>query len=109
MSNLFDPTVGVQRLYWSKSFRIGVAFSNGAHYSDPEVDRLLEEAAVEISPGRRVEEFAAFQRLVIRDLPDITVATVFNATIADRKVIDHTVGAEGVAGNLADVYIDATA
>jgi hypothetical protein len=34
---------------------------------------------------------------------------VFNATIADRKVIDPTVGAEGVAGNLADVYIGATA
>ncbi len=38
MSNLFDPTVGVQRLYWSKNFKKGVPFSNGSGYSNPEVD-----------------------------------------------------------------------
>ena len=27
-SNLFDPTVGVQRIYWSKNFKKGVPFSN---------------------------------------------------------------------------------
>jgi peptide/nickel transport system substrate-binding protein len=107
MSNLFDPTVGVQRLYWSKNFRIGVPFSNGAHYINPEVDRLLESAAIETNAARRLQDFTDFQRLVIQDLPDITLATMYYATITDRKVIDHTVGADGVAGNLADVYIDA--
>ncbi len=47
MSNLFDPTVGIQRLYWSKNFKPGVPFSNGANYNSPEVDRLLEAAAIE--------------------------------------------------------------
>src|SRR5207237_1255826 len=47
MSHSFDPTVGVQRLYWSKNFKPGVPFSNGSGYSNPEVDRLLEAAAVE--------------------------------------------------------------
>ena len=28
MSNLFDPTVGIQRLYWSKNFKVGVPFSS---------------------------------------------------------------------------------
>jgi peptide/nickel transport system substrate-binding protein len=109
MSNLFDPTVGVQRLYWSKNFRVGVPFSNGSHYASAETDRLLEAAAVETDPAKRVQEFTAFQRQVIQDLPDITVASVYNATIADRKVIDHTISADGICGNLADVYVDASA
>ena len=45
MSNLFDPTVGVQRLYWSKNIRNGVPFSNGAQYISADVDAWLEEAA----------------------------------------------------------------
>jgi ABC-type transport system substrate-binding protein len=97
MSNLFDPTVGVQRLYWSKNFRVGVPFSNGAHYDSPDADRLLEAAAVEIDPAKRLQEFIDFQRQVIRDLPDITIASVYSATIADRKVIDHTLTADGIA------------
>jgi peptide/nickel transport system substrate-binding protein len=109
MSNLFDPTVGVQRLYWSKNFRVGVPFSNGSHYASPETDRLLEAAAVETDPVKRAQEFSAFQRQVIQDLPDITVAAVYYATIADRKVIDHTLTADGICGNLADVYVDASA
>jgi peptide/nickel transport system substrate-binding protein len=106
MSNLFDPTVGVQRLYWSKNFKPGVPFSNGSHYGSAETDRLLEAAAIETDPVRRRQQFADFQRQVIRDLPDITIATVFNATIADRKVKDHTLTAEGLAGGMAGVYID---
>ena len=50
MNNMFDPTVGVQRVFWSKNFRRGVAFSNGSHYRSPEADDLLERAAVEADP-----------------------------------------------------------
>ena len=41
-SNLFDPTVGVQRRYWSKNFKKGVPFSNASHDDNPKVDALLE-------------------------------------------------------------------
>ena len=84
-------------------------FSNGSHYASAEADRLLEAAAVETDPEKRAQEFVSFQRQVIRDLPDITVAAVYIATIADRKVIDHTITADGVSGNLAELYIDASA
>ncbi|MFX6149261.1 hypothetical protein ABTF39_20735, partial [Acinetobacter baumannii] len=73
MSNLFDPTVGVQRLYWSKNIKKGVPFSNGAAYSNPEVDRLLEAAAVAIDAAKRLDQFGRFQRLVALDLPDIGI------------------------------------
>ncbi len=106
MGNTFDPTVGVQRLYWSKNFKKGVPFSNGAHYSNPEVDALLEAATVELDPAKRVEEFRQFQDIIARDVPDLTLLTLEELTVYNRKVKDHTVGADGLNGNFADLWID---
>lgn len=105
MSNLFDPTVGVQRLYWSKNFKPGVPFSNGAHYSNPQVDQLLEAAAVETDVQKRFDLFAEFQKTVVQDLPDLGVMTLANPVVYDKRVTDFFVGAEGLGGNGAQVYI----
>lgn len=104
MSNLFDPTVGVQRLYWSKNYKPGVPFSNGSHYANPEVDRLLEAAAIEVDPKKRHEQFIAFQRILADDLPDFGILSSTEFTIYNRNIAGHTVGADGVSGNLADVH-----
>jgi len=105
MSNLFDPTVGVQRLYWSKNFKPGVPFSNGAAYSNPKVDELLEAAAVELDPDKRVAQWTEIQRILVEDLPAIDVVSAPEITIYNKRIADHTVGAEGVSGSLADAYI----
>ena len=52
LSNTFDPTVGVQRVFWSKNFKVGLPFSNVAHYVNPEADRLLEAAFRRHKRGR---------------------------------------------------------
>ncbi|MCX5493697.1 ABC transporter substrate-binding protein [Kaistia dalseonensis] len=104
MSNLFDPTVGVQRLYWSKNFKPGVPFSNGSHYNNPKVDALLEAASVEVDPALRYQQFVDFQKILVEDLPDIGIVSQPDLTIYDKRVAGHTVGADGVAGNLADVH-----
>jgi len=104
-NNMFDPTVGVQRLFWSKNFRKGLPFSNASRYSNPDVDRLLEAAAVETDPEKRLDCFAQFQKIIVQDLPDLTLLAPTQVTIHGRKVFDHTVTADGVCGNLADVHI----
>ncbi|UZG44151.1 ABC transporter substrate-binding protein [Caldimonas thermodepolymerans] len=109
MSNTFDPTVGIQRLYWSKNFKRGLPFSNGSGYQNPEVDRLLEAASAEPDPAKRRALIVEFQRHIARDLPDITLLAQQNFTVADRRVRNHTVGADGTAGNLADVWLAADA
>lgn len=105
-SNLFDPTVGVQRLYWSKNYIQGVPFSNGTHYANPTVDQLLEAAASENSHARRVELFHEFQRIVREELPDVALYQPEYVTIANARVHDHSLTADGVESNLADVYLD---
>ncbi len=104
MSNLFDPTVGVQRLYWSKNFKPGVPFSNGAHYVNPKVDALLEASAIEIDPVKRVAQWRQIQELLVADAADINLVSVPEITLYDKRVADHTVCGEGVMGNLADVH-----
>lgn len=105
LGNTFDPTVGVQRLYWSRNFRKGVPFSNASHYDNPEVDRLLEAAAVENDPRARVEYFRKFQQIVGRDLPIVDLVTLKQVTLYNRRVHNHTVTADGLGGNLADVFL----
>ncbi len=106
MSNLFDPTVGIQRLYWSKNFKPGVPFSNGANYNNPEVDRLLEAAAVEIDPAKRLELFNAFQLQVVKDLPAIDVVAPASFTVTSSKVHDHPIGVEGFGNNGAQIWLE---
>ncbi|RUW32882.1 MULTISPECIES: ABC transporter substrate-binding protein [unclassified Mesorhizobium] len=106
MSNLFDPTLGVQRLYWSKNFKQGVPFSNGSGWSNPAADAALEAAAVELDEAKRKEYFLTFQRLVVDEVPDITLLTLNQFTIFNKRVHDHTIGAGGLNENFADVWID---
>lgn len=44
--SLFDPTVGVRRVFWSKRFKVGLLFSNAAHCTNPDIDRLRESAGL---------------------------------------------------------------
>jgi peptide/nickel transport system substrate-binding protein len=104
-SDLFDPTVGVQRLYWSKSFVKGVPFSNATHYSNPEVDTLLEQAAIENDPVKRVALFKKFQEIVAVDIPDLNLVSPTFLTLQDVKVHDLATTADGAEGNLAHVYV----
>ncbi|WP_320194470.1 ABC transporter substrate-binding protein [Agrobacterium rosae] len=105
MSNLFDPTVGVQRLYWSKNFKKGVPFSNGAAYSNPKVDALFEAAAVEINPEKRFAQWKEIQQILVEDVPAIDIVSAPEITIYNKRLADHTVGAEGAAGSLAFAHI----
>src|SRR5206468_6226429 len=58
-----DPAIGTQRFYWSRNFQPGVAFSNGAHYLNPDVDRLLVAAQSESDIGKRRTLYARFQEI----------------------------------------------
>ena len=107
MSDLFDPTVGLQRLYWSKNFKPGVPFSNGSHYSNPKVDALLEAAAIERDVARRTDQFRQFQQILLDDVPDISLVAAPDISVFDKRVSGFTVGADGMSGNLADLRIEA--
>ena len=104
-NNASDPTIGVQRFYWSKNFQPGVAFSNSAKYLNPEMDKLLEQAQVEPDEAKRKAVFAQMQRLAMTDLPYLPLTHLDMVTLYNKRVRNHTIGADGVHANFADVYI----
>jgi peptide/nickel transport system substrate-binding protein len=106
-SNLYDPIVGVRRLYWSKNIVPGLPFSNACHYRNDRVDELLEQSAVEIDTKKRVEMFKEFQQIVMRDVPDINLCMPVWLTISNSKLKDHSVTADGMEGNLSHAYFEA--
>jgi peptide/nickel transport system substrate-binding protein len=106
LSNTFDPTLGVQRAYWSKNFKLGLPFSNAAHYSNPEVDRLLEAAAIEPDETRRREIWWKFQDIIHEDVGAVDLVAPAGVIVANKKVRNFARGAEGLTGSFADLWIN---
>ncbi|MBP6019188.1 MAG: ABC transporter substrate-binding protein [Burkholderiaceae bacterium] len=101
VSTMFDPTVGLQRIYYSKSFNPAIPFSNANRYHNPEVDRLLEAAAIETDDNKRAEYFKAFQEIVIREIPTIALVQVNDVTVFNRRLSGFDTAAAGTRSNLA--------
>lgn len=100
-----DPVVGVQRFYWSKNFAPGVAFSNGSHYSNPEVDRLLLAAQTEIDPGRRRSLYEQFQVIVQTDAVTLPLVVSSIPLVGNRRLHEVINTADGLMGNFAGAYL----
>ena len=100
-----DPTLGLQRFWWSKNIQKGAPFTNASGYNSPEMDAILEAAARQPDPAQRTELFHRFQRLAMQDLNIIPLVDLDGATLADRRVHDHTTGGYGVRTSLADTWL----
>ncbi len=105
LSATADPSLGLQRFFWSKNIQKGAAFTNASGYSSPEMDAILEAAAVEPDEARRVELAHRFQRLAMTDLPILPLVDLDGVTFADRHVRDHTTGGYGVRSGMAETWL----
>lgn len=108
VSTMFDPTVGLQRIYYSKSFNPEIPFSNANHYHNPEVDRLLEAAAIESDQQKRAQLFKDFQQIVIEEIPSIALVQVNDVTIFNRRISGFNEVAAGLRGNLAKLEVSSS-
>lgn len=105
LSATSDPTLGVQRLYWSKNIAKGIPFSNGTGYTNPEVDRLLEAAQVESDESKRVALFHEFQRIAQADLPILNIFEMQRPTVTSVKVRNHTLRGDAPFSSYADIFL----
>ncbi|MBS1230114.1 MAG: transporter substrate-binding protein [Proteobacteria bacterium] len=105
LANVFDPTIGVQRVFWSKNFKVGLPFANPGHYVNPEVDRLLEAAAVEVDEAKRRKQFFDFQKIVHDDVASVEFGANPQVTILAKKVKNYAPTAEGIRGSFSELYL----
>ena len=72
-----DPEIGFRRQVDSRQIST-TAFSNGAGYSNPDVDRLLDQGAREPDPAKRTPIYRQLQEQLVRDLPYVWLAESAN-------------------------------
>jgi peptide/nickel transport system substrate-binding protein len=101
-----DPSVGVQRFYWSKAASKGTPFVNASGFADAEVDQLLEQAAIENDPAKRRELIHRFQRRAMVALPILPLVDLDYVSIVSKRLHDIMLRPEGIRDNFADVWMD---
>ncbi|WP_206238992.1 ABC transporter substrate-binding protein [Novosphingobium terrae] len=100
-----DPAIGIQRFYWSHNIERGVAFSNGAHYDNPQADALLAKAQSENDPAARRADYVGFQQLVGRDLPRIPLICSAVQVVTSARVRNFPRTAYGLYDNFAGITL----
>jgi peptide/nickel transport system substrate-binding protein len=81
--SLADPDI-LRRVFHSAQVP-PVGFNRG-RYSNPEVDRLLDEASASSDEPRRLELFQESQRLIARDVPYISLWNKTNFVVAQPSL-----------------------
>lgn len=89
LSTMPDPTLGVQRLYWSKNIVPGTPYSNASGYSNPEMDKLLESAQTEPNDEERRKTFIKVQQIAQSDLPILDLFELHSASVVSSKVKNY--------------------
>ena len=103
--NASDPSIGVQRAYWSKNIVPGTPFTNGTHFRNADLDRYFEQASLVADPPVRRRHFVAAQRILATELPVIPLVAIDQFTLANRRVHNHSILADGVYSGFADVWV----
>ena len=91
--NWSDPVIGVHRTYLSSNIRQGVIWSNTQNYSNPKVDEILAQAAVESDVAKRKALYAEFQKIVVDDIPIyfINVLPTYVAYDKNLRNVNNTI------------------
>ena len=98
--SLADPDI-LRRVFHSK--QVPPEGFNRGHYSNPQVDALLDEAATSTDEARRLVLFKEVQRLLAEDLPYISLWNKTNFVIARKSLTGVQVSTLGDLMFLKDV------
>ena len=84
--NRNDPTIGSQRLFTTADIRKGATFTNSMGYSNPEIDRLFADGALESDPTKRKAIFDQMQQILQADMPVIPLVELPNVSVWNKRV-----------------------
>ena len=93
--NWGDPVIGVSRTFLSSNIRAGVPWANMSAYVNPEVDQLLNDAAIENDIEKRKEYYSNFQEIVNDELPIIWLVNYLGNTLYTSNLGNTPIGIWG--------------
>jgi peptide/nickel transport system substrate-binding protein len=80
---LIDPDI-LRRVFHSQ--QVPPSGFNRGHYSNPEVDRLIDAATMAVTEEDRKKDYSAAQKIIAEDAPYIPVWNRVNATVAQPSI-----------------------
>ena len=105
LHRLPDPTLGVQRLFWTKNIVKGAPWTNGSGYSNPKLDQIMEAAAVEADAGKRKQLIHDWQRIAQEDLPLIDLIEPTWVTVSTARFHKTVPKGDGLFASYADAWL----
>ena len=103
---MFDPALGVTRLFWSENIRQGVPFTNVSGFSHPDVDAAIVAQGTEPDFEARKAHFDLLQEIVQEEVPLIYLLEVRYLTVANTRVQNHTTDGAAAFSNYADIVLE---
>jgi peptide/nickel transport system substrate-binding protein len=76
-----EPVPGITQYYTTDGILKGAPFRNANGYSNPVMDALVAQMAVEIDPVKRKDLVVQFQRLVMTDVPLVQLVEIVSNTV----------------------------
>jgi peptide/nickel transport system substrate-binding protein len=106
MHRLPDPTLGVQRIFWTQNIRKGVPWTNSSGYSNQKLDALMEQAAREPDETKRQAEIREWQQIVQEDLPILELIEPVWITVSTARFKKLALQGDGLFSSWADVWLN---
>ncbi|HEX8048672.1 ABC transporter substrate-binding protein [Rhizobium sp.] len=100
-----DPAIGVERNYKTTQISKGSPWNNVEGYSNPEVDKLFDTAAVAYPAAERQKIYDQVQAKLQDDVPVAWLLELGFPTIYNCKFQDIVTTANGLAESLRDTWI----
>ncbi len=101
-----DPALGVTRNYVSSNIR-KILFTNTVGYSNPEVDKLADAAAIEVDDAKRGALYSRMQKLIVEDVPIAWLVEMEFPTLHDKRLQNLVTSAIGIHESFDTVYFKA--
>jgi peptide/nickel transport system substrate-binding protein len=105
LHRLPDPTLGVQRLYWTRNIKKGAPWTNGSGYSNPELDKVMEAAADEPDLARRKALVRQWQQIVQEDVPIMELIEPTWITVQTARLHKTMRQGDGLFASYADAWL----
>ena len=102
--NLADPVLGVHRSFHSDRIRPGTVFVNGARWSSPETDKIMDQGTVEPDPAKRAALYNELIKKTSEASPVIYVLELQFPTLVNKQFKNVITSPLGIYGNYATAY-----
>lgn len=101
-----DPLLQTTIWYTTEGILAGAAFRNASGYSNPAMDALVEQAAIERDEERRRELLHRFQRLAMEDLPILHLVELETANVIRSGVHNHSYTSQWMTDSWKELWIE---